>query len=324
MNIVTKSGTNDCPRQLLRDVPRQVDERARRTPRRRNNVEQAGLPAQPVRRQLRRTDRQGQARITSPRSSGRSRTPSRRSPRKGLFPSLDGIYADAVPRDPVHVKATANINAGALPVGPLRPKPELAALRRDAADDAPNNWGDSKNQFNSINVNHNWVIGGSEAERVHLPVRRLRQPHHRAAATTPPDRSRTASTIGQNPNTPQTTAAEEVAVPRRLLVAPHRQGRRRPRLEGRRELHQRAAPVHHVQHGQGRRAAHPPDRRRRTDRSRASRCNDGDAAANIPLKQYAFYIQDDWRVSDRLTLNLGLRYDLIRASSSTSRRTPTS
>ncbi len=39
--------------------------------------------------------------------------------------------------------------------------------------------------------------------------------------------------------------------------------------------------------------------------------NGGAAAANIPLKQYAGYIQDDWRVTDRLTLNLGLRYDLI-------------
>jgi TonB dependent receptor len=39
--------------------------------------------------------------------------------------------------------------------------------------------------------------------------------------------------------------------------------------------------------------------------------NDGDASANIPLKQYAFFAQDDWHVSDRVTANLGLRYDLI-------------
>ena len=36
----------------------------------------------------------------------------------------------------------------------------------------------------------------------------------------------------------------------------------------------------------------------------------GAAEANIPTKQFAMYIQDDWRVTDRLTLNLGLRYDL--------------
>ena len=39
--------------------------------------------------------------------------------------------------------------------------------------------------------------------------------------------------------------------------------------------------------------------------------NDGDASANIPLKQYAFYVQDDWALTGKLTLNVGLRYDLI-------------
>src|SRR4030095_15897936 len=29
------------------------------------------------------------------------------------------------------------------------------------------------------------------------------------------------------------------------------------------------------------------------------------------MKQYAFYVQDDWRLSVRLTLNAGFRYDLI-------------
>ena len=31
--------------------------------------------------------------------------------------------------------------------------------------------------------------------------------------------------------------------------------------------------------------------------------------SNTPVKQYSGYIQDDWSVSDRVTLNLGLRYD---------------
>ena len=30
-----------------------------------------------------------------------------------------------------------------------------------SAQSPPNNWGDSNNTFNSINVNHNWVLGGA-------------------------------------------------------------------------------------------------------------------------------------------------------------------
>ncbi len=39
--------------------------------------------------------------------------------------------------------------------------------------------------------------------------------------------------------------------------------------------------------------------------------SDGNASANIPMKQFATYFQDDWRVNDRLTLNFGVRYDLM-------------
>src|SRR5262249_13844816 len=39
--------------------------------------------------------------------------------------------------------------------------------------------------------------------------------------------------------------------------------------------------------------------------------NSGDAYANTPNKQYGLYVQDDWRAGNRLTLNFGLRYDLV-------------
>jgi outer membrane receptor protein involved in Fe transport len=39
--------------------------------------------------------------------------------------------------------------------------------------------------------------------------------------------------------------------------------------------------------------------------------NGGAAETNIPNWQPGLYIQDDWRVNDRLTLNLGFRYDYL-------------
>ncbi len=38
--------------------------------------------------------------------------------------------------------------------------------------------------------------------------------------------------------------------------------------------------------------------------------NGGDAGADIPTSQFGVYFQDDWRVNDRFTMNLGLRYDI--------------
>ena len=40
----------------------------------------------------------------------------------------------------------------------------------------------------------------------------------------------------------------------------------------------------------------------------------GNTAYNVPMDQYSLYAQDDWRVTDRLTLNLGVRYDWSRTS----------
>jgi len=37
-----------------------------------------------------------------------------------------------------------------------------------------------------------------------------------------------------------------------------------------------------------------------------------DPTANFPLEQIGLYAQDDWRVSDRVTLNLGIRWDYVR------------
>ena len=39
--------------------------------------------------------------------------------------------------------------------------------------------------------------------------------------------------------------------------------------------------------------------------------NKSGAVVNLPMKQYGMFFQDDWRVTPRLTVNAGLRYDLV-------------
>ena len=174
---------------------------------------------------------------------------------QGLFPEFDGPQADAVPREPVHRQVDVEHHADAVSGGALRAQQQLAALRRGAPLRAPNNWGQSTNEFNSINVNHNWVLGGGKLNEFIFQYadfanaitansgdpqhtfheRRARRPEHQHAAG---------------------DAAGEVPVPQRLLVQQGGLGRRRPRLQGRRELHQRAAPVPDLHRGHERLRLH--------------------------------------------------------------------
>ena len=80
----------------------------------------------------------------------------------GLFPSQDGIYptpnrenlftvkvldATSTPSQYLSVRYGRNTNSQVYGAGTRA---------------VPENWGDSMNTFNSINVNHNWVLGGSK------------------------------------------------------------------------------------------------------------------------------------------------------------------
>ena len=117
--------------------------------------------------------------------------------------------------------------------------------------------------------------------------------------------------IGYNTNTPQTTEQKQVPVPRRLLVEQDGHGRPRARLQGRRQLHQRAAPLRDVLVGQHRLRVYPPGPDTTNGPISAVSRNKPGASANLPMEQFGMYIQDDWRVNDRLTVNAGLRYDIV-------------
>ena len=129
MNIVTKSGTNDHARQLLHAVPRRLDERED-DDREDQQHRQAGLPPLPVRRQLRRSDRQGQgALLRRGRAHAAGHVPGR-STRRACSRRSTASTRRRTARRCSTSRSTANLNADQLPVGALRPQPELAAVRR--------------------------------------------------------------------------------------------------------------------------------------------------------------------------------------------------
>ncbi len=135
MNIVTKSGTNDLHGsffEMFRDTAMNCADDDREEQQHR----EAGLPPQPVRRQRRRPDRQGQAALLwRRRADAAGHVPGRQH--QGAVSESRRRLRDAVSRDAVERQGHRERERQAVPVGALRPQPELAALwrqRRRAAE----------------------------------------------------------------------------------------------------------------------------------------------------------------------------------------------
>jgi outer membrane receptor protein involved in Fe transport len=225
----------------------------------------------------------------------------------GLFPDQDGIFTTPVRENLVTGKATMNVT----------PQQYLAVRYGRNTNSQPygagpqatvSNWGVSNNEFNSINVNHNWVLGGSRLNEFIFQYADFSNAIS-ANSLDPYQIFPNGVTIGQNPNTPQQTQQRKWQF--RDDFSWH--------LAGMGGLgHDFKAGVNFVNEprlyitfnvGTGGYAYQHLDNTLGGPISQVT-LQGGSAAANIPTKQFAAYFQDDWRVTDRLTLNLGIRYDL--------------
>jgi hypothetical protein len=227
---------------------------------------------------------------------------------RGLSPSEDGTYATPYRETLLNIKVTANLtpmqymsvrygrNENSQPYGAASNRP-------------PSNWGDSTNGFNSVNINHNWVLAGTRlnefifqyADFLNDITARSRDP----LQTFP-----NGVAFGQNGNTPQSTQQKKWQF--RNDFSWHVTGMGGVGHDFKTGVNFINEPTLYVEFSTLKGVAQYTHL---TDSvsgpiSNVS-FNDGDASANIPLKQYAFFVQDDWALSDKLTLNVGLRYDLI-------------
>jgi hypothetical protein len=226
----------------------------------------------------------------------------------GLFPDLDGIYTTPYRENLLTGKLTAQATATqylAVRYGrntnsqPYGADPHIP----------PSGWGISENSFNSLNLNHNWVLGGSRLNEFIFQYADFGNAIS-ANSLDPQITFANQVSIGQNTNTPQQTQQKKWQFRDDFSWS----------VSGMGGLgHDLKAGVNYIRQprlfitfntGTGD-YAYTLGGNDLNAIVTAVSLNGGAAEANIPNSQLGLYIQDDFRVSDRLTLNLGFRYDYL-------------
>ena len=227
---------------------------------------------------------------------------------RGLFPNLDGVYPLPYRENLVTAKETTNINAAqylSVRYGYNQNSQPYATT----PSSPPDAWGRSTNKFQSINVNHNAVLGGA----------RLNEFIFQYASFTnaitpnsfdPSQRFPNSVSIGQNVNTPQRTEQKKWQF--RDDYSWHATGKGGLGHDLKSGVNFINEPRLFVTFnvGTGGYAYTHLNNDVNGPLSSVTR-NGGLAGTNLKFKQYALYLQDDWRVTGKLTLNLGIRYDFV-------------
>ena len=227
---------------------------------------------------------------------------------QGLLPALDGTYNVPYRETLVTGKATSSLSS--TQYLSVRYGYNKNTQPYDAAPNhTPDNWGDSTNKFNSINVNHNWVLPGQKLNEFIFQYADFAN-NIASRSSAPNELFQNGVQTGANGNTPQTTEQKKYQF--RDDFSWHVSG-------GGGLGHDLKAGVNYINEPRlfitfntGKGAIFNTHLTNDVNGPiQIVTVSDGDSSANIPTKQFGTYVQDDWRLGTRLTLNVGLRYDIV-------------
>src|SRR4051812_8800681 len=227
---------------------------------------------------------------------------------QGLFPDKDGIFAVPYRETPFTGKVTANVTPNQF-LSVRYGRDTNSAPYGAAPNSTPDNWGDSTNKYNSINLNYNWVLGNSKLNEFIFQYADFAN-NILSRSSAPNESFPNGLTIGANVNTPQTTEQRKFQF--RDDFSWHKLGMGGLGHDFKVGVNFINEPRLFITFNTGKGAIFNTHITNDVNGPISLvTVSDGDASANIPMKQFATYFQDDWRVSDRFTLNFGLRYDLM-------------
>ena len=232
---------------------------------------------------------------------------------QGLFPALDGVFPVGYRETLLTAKATTKLRAA--DYAWFRYGANASAQPAGVGPTVPTqSWGDNRNRFHSINARYSRILGAAALNELTFQYATF------------------LNTITSN-----TTASREV-FPNGVLIG---QGLNLPQATEQRKLYLRDDVSMHLTGGWGlghgtkagvvvahdSRLGSPPSLELPGFFSYSHTTNDpggplssvaGNSSTDplvfsglqIPITQVGVYLQDDWRVTDRLTVNAGVRYDL--------------
>jgi hypothetical protein len=225
----------------------------------------------------------------------------------GLFPSEEGVFQVPVRENLFTGKLTANLRDGhyfALRYGyDGNSSPSGAGLRA-----AHSSWSTSTNTFHSLNGADNWLFAGTKLNELVFQVSTFDNAIP-GSTTQPVLLFPNGVVAGANQAAPQTTEQTKWQLRDDVSWSVRRLGGLEHNMKvGGNWLHE---PRLFISAESGMAGFFTMGANDVNAPVQMVQVIGGTVEVNIPLDFYSAYVQDDWRVTSRMTLNLGARYDYV-------------